>query len=97
MGKKDFLCLFHGTELGEHVKHAKKVIVKNYELSEMEEELDEEEEESSTCDICDKTFANTKELKNHFPQHHQFQEEISLVHIHEKFDVLTLKHVSNKF
>ena len=37
--------------------------------------MDEEEERSRTCDICDKTFTNTQELKNHLPQHHQFQQE----------------------
>ena len=39
----------------------------------MEDELDDEEK-SRTCDICEKTFANTEELNDHLPQH-QFQDE----------------------
>ena len=50
-------------------------LVQYVKLSEMEDELDEDEERSRTCDICDKTFTNTEELKNHLPQHHQFQQE----------------------
>ena len=50
-------------------------LVQYVKLSDMEDELDEEEERSRTCDICDKTFTNTQELKNHLPQHHQFQQE----------------------
>ena len=42
----------------------------------MEDEL-EEDEDYKTCDICDKTFANTEDLNNHIPQHHQYHQSFN--------------------
>ena len=42
----------------------------------MEDEL-EEDEDYRTYDICDKTFANTEDLNNHIPQHHQYHQSFN--------------------